>query len=146
MGSNSEVFRDMRTNDIEFTINSNDYGHMGETCGFTLVRNDGEKAWQVTRVRNKPPSLIKHKIEMAITAREDGIRANGAIENERIEKILEKMEWVSDEIEPLTLKGLDGETYMVRIDRDGLQETNMMHEKERKPEFVLNVLAWSLHC
>ena len=142
MGSNSEVFRNMRTNDIEFTINSGEYE--GKTYGFTLARKDGRKAWKVIRLYYLPPSRIKHKIEMAITAREDNIRAGGAIENERIEQILERMGHVAEETEPVTLLGLDGETYNIRIDSNGLVTDNVIEEKERKPEFQLNVTAWSL--
>ena len=143
MGSYSEVFRDMRASDIEFTINDGDY--KGDVYGFTLARKDGKKAWQVSRIYSKPPSLVKHKIEMAITAREDNVRASGAWEHDRIEEILEKMSRVADEIEPVKLHGLDGEDYLVRIDRDGLQTDNVIDEKDRSPEFLLRVNAWSLY-
>ena len=146
MGSNDEVFRNMRSNDVTFIINSNDNGHMGDSYGFTLARDRGRKAWTVTRLYYPPPSNVKHRIEMIITAREDNIGGSGIIETVRIEAILEKMGRISDEIEPVTLKGLDGEEYLVRIDRDGLQTDNVMDEKDRSPEFQLKVLAWSLHA
>jgi hypothetical protein len=133
----------MRTYDVEFQLNSGIY--KGETYGFTLARKNGKKAWDVQYRYDHPPSLIKHAITMGITAREDNINAAGIIERERMDKIIEKIERISDEITPVTLKGLDGRYYNVIIDKNGLKEENTMHEKERMPEFILNVLAWSLH-
>jgi len=133
----------MNDSDIKFTINSGNYE--GDTYGFTLASDKGEKAWTVTRLRTPPPSRIKYKIEMAITAREGNIKASGAIEQEKINKILEKLTHVADELE-VTLQGLDGEEYLITIDANGIKEGNVMHEKERKPEFVVNVLAWGLHA
>ena len=133
----------MRTSDISFTMNSGK--HEGKTYHFSLAKKDGQKAWSVTRIYNPPPSNIKYKIEMGISASEGRIMANGVQDLTRIGKIIENMHIVAEETTPVTLDGLDGEKYNIIIDVNGIQEGNLTHEAERNPEFILNVLAWGLY-
>ena len=102
-----------RAQDIKFIINSGD--HKGEQYGFTLAEVDGKKAWTSIRLFYPPPSIVKDKIEMAITAREKNVSLSGAVELRLVNKIIEQLNTIFEETTPVTLIGFDKQQYPVLV-------------------------------
>jgi len=133
----------MRANDVTFTINAGEA--KGKAYGFTLADTGGKKAWEVTRVFRLPPSMVKYRIKMVITVREENIGGSGARELMRVEKIIEALEQIMEQNTPVTLKGFDKQKYAVLMDNEaGITTQTIIHEKERQPEYQATVLCWGL--
>lgn len=52
--------------DIKFTVNTGTY--KGKTYRYTLATVNGKKAWAITPLFSPPPSMIKNKIDIVISA------------------------------------------------------------------------------
>jgi hypothetical protein len=133
----------LKTHDIVFTIN--DGVNKGKDYGFTLARAEGRKAWKVTTLFNPPPSMVKQRIEITITAREDNIPLTGVRELKRINEIVDDLNAIFEQTTPVTLVGLDRQTYSVLVDKEGPQLTNILQEKEREPEYQVVLLCWGIY-
>jgi len=129
----------MRAYDVSFEISA------GTKYGFVLAVAAGRKAWEVTRLYTKPPTLIKQRIDMVITASEDDITASGARQLRRMAKILADLEVLMTETDNITLTGLDNESYQVLLDKEGLTIKTLIHEKSKEPEYQVSLLCWGLY-
>ena len=129
----------MRAYDVLFEIAD------GTKYGFVLATNKGKKLWEVTRLFKAPPTLIKHSIQMTITASEDDITASGARQLKRMSAILSDLEVLMTENDDITLTGLDNEKYLVLLDKNGLKTQTLIHEKNKEPEYQVSLLCWGLY-
>ena len=132
----------MRSNDIQFTMNSGDY--KGQKYGFTLARSNGQKMWRTTRLLKPPPAMSKERIEMGIVVREKNIPLSGATELKLSSKLLKQLEIIAKETTPVTLLGFDGVTRDVRVGIDGFSVENVIDEKSKSPEYVAKMTVWSI--
>ena len=129
--------------DVTFTVNTGD--HKGDRYSYTLATINGKKAWSVTKLFNPPPSMIKEKIEMVIECREHNINRAGANELTLANKIIDELSIIASETEASTLKGLDNKERLVKIDNNGFSLSAEIKEKERDPEYRINVVCWGLY-
>ena len=116
----------------------------GKSYGFMLAKKDGKKAWYPERIVRLPPSMIKHEINMVITAREDEMSASGIRQLKPIEEILADLETIVAYTGNKILNGLDHQKYPLRMDKSGLRISTITHEKEREPEYEVSILCWGL--
>jgi len=128
-----------KTHDISFQLSD------GTEYGFMLARADGKKAWAVNRVFRPPPSLVKQRVDIVITAREDEIAASAVRQLKRMEEILADLEKIMASTGNIVLTGLDNLKYPVLIDQAGLQINTLIHEKQREPEYQVAILCWGLY-
>jgi len=133
----------VRASDVKFTIRSGDRN--GETYGFTLADNNGQKGWSCARRFHEPPSMIKEEITLLITAREQNVAMSGATELKIIGKIIESLEIIATETEPIEMVGLDGVKRLVLFDRKGYTVNPVIREIDKEPEYVITVPLWSLY-
>jgi len=125
--------------DITFELDN------GKSYGFMLARDkDGGKAWDPKREWWAPPSMIKQRINIVITAREDEMSASAVRQLKRIEEILADLETIMAYTGKKVLVGLDKLRYPIRIDKSGLQISTIIHEKGREPEYQVAILCWGL--
>lgn len=129
----------MKVYDIAFQLED------GTEYGFMLARVDGKKAWAVNREFHPPPSMIKQRINLVITAREDEILASAVRQLKRMEEILSDLEKIMASEGSIVLTGLDNQKYPVLIDKAGLQINTLIHEKQREPEYQVSLLLWGLY-
>lgn len=133
----------MRTNDVAFTVNAGD--EKGKTYGFTLAIIDGKKAWEAKREVIPPPSLIKYRIDMVITAAEGNISSSGAKQLTRLKTITAELEELMKQNTAITLLGFDKAIYSVLFDAaNGLSTRALISEKERETEYQVVCLCWGL--
>ena len=129
----------MRRYDISFQLtNGNEYG-------FMLARRNGKKAWAVNRVYYPPPSMVQHRIDITITAREDEVAASGVRQLKRMEEILNGLEAIMAYEGDILLIGLDNRQYPIKIDADGIKIETIIHEKDREAEYAASALLWGLY-
>lgn len=133
----------MRAHDIKFVMNSGE--HQGDEYGFTLATVDGRKAWDAVRIFPLPPSLIKERIDLILTAREGNIPLSGAMELKVVDRILDQLETISWETDPVKLHGIDGQERSVRVGREGRAVIPVVHESGKEPEYRISVTCWSLY-
>lgn len=128
-----------KTHDISFELES------GDNYGFMLARDsDGKKAWNPNREFHSPPSMIKQRIEIVITAKEDEISASAVRQLKRMEEILSDLEKIMASTGNIVLTGLDNQRYPILIDKSGLRINTLIHEKSREPEYQVAILLWGL--
>lgn len=130
------------TQDVEFTINAGK--GKGRTFRYTLVSHQGVKMWEVTPQFRPAPSMIKERISMVITAREQNISRSGATELETISKIIEELSIIGGETD-VTLKGLDYKERPILIDQDGFSVRSIINEQGKDAEYQVTVTAWGLY-
>lgn len=133
----------MRASDIKFQLNSGD--HKGEEYGFTLAIVNNKKAWTSTRLFLQPPTMIREKIDLVLTAREANVPISGAIELKLVNKILEHLENISLETDAVTLVGIDKEERLVRVGEHGAELNPVIQEKGKEPEYQVTVTCWGLY-
>lgn len=132
-----------RAHDVKFRVNSGD--HNGDEYGFTLAIIEGKKAFTPIRLFNLPPSMIREQIIMTFTAREGNIPLSGAAELKAVHRILEQIETLSVETDPLTLTGLDQIPRLVRVDAQGAKLIPVVHELGKDPEYRVELTCWGLY-
>jgi len=132
-----------RSHDVRFRVNSGD--HNGDEYGFTLAVIDGKKAYTAVRLFRPSPSMVKEQIIMTLTAREGNIPLSGAAELKAVHRIIEQIETLSLETDPLTLTGLDQITRPVRVDAKGAQLIPVVHELGKDPEYRVELTCWGLY-
>jgi len=130
------------THDILFTVNTGD--HKGSRYGYTLVMQQGVKAWSVTPLFRPAPSMIKERIEMMIVARGKNIPGSGAVELRGVSEIIDELSIIADETD-VTLKGLDKKERPILIDKDGFSLTSTANEQGRSPEYRITLTCWGLY-
>jgi len=133
----------MKASDVQFITNSGD--HKGTKYNFTLAEQNGQKAWQVTRLFQPAPAMAKEKIELMIAVREQNIPLSGGVELEQANKILDQLEVIAKETTPVTLVGLDNQERLVRVDRGGFSLAPTIFEKGREPEYAVSITCWSIY-
>jgi len=130
----------LKAHDIRFVLNN------GTTYDFMLARtNDGKKAWNVERLFTRPPSMIKQRIDLTITAREDEITSSAARQLKRVKEILEEIDAMMVGTDTIKLTGLDNVQYPIVIDAKGSQLETVIHEQERDPEYQVTLLIWGIY-
>lgn len=132
----------MTHHDIEFV--TNDGEHKGKKYRFTLASKNGVKQWAVTPLYEPPPSIIKEKIEMSLTAQEGNIPSSGAIELKPVNKILDQLKDIALESD-VRLVGYDQKERPVLIDETGFSLTCVTNETGREPEYAVNLTCWGLY-
>ena len=133
----------MKSHDIEFVMNSGDY--KGKSYKFTLAKQNGQKAWQVTRLFQSAPAMAKEKIEMMLAVRGQNIPLSGGVELGQANKILDQLEVIAKEVTPVTLVGFDNQERLVRVDRSGFSLAPTISEKGREPEYAVSITCWSIY-
>ena len=133
----------MKSHDIEFVMNSGD--HKGTKYKFTLAEQNGQKAWQVTRLFQPAPAMAKEKIEMMLAVRGQNIPLSGGVELKQANKILGQLEVIAKEITPVTLVGLDNVERLVRVDRSGFSLAPTISEQGKEPEYAVSITCWSIY-
>jgi len=133
----------MKVSDVQFITNSGD--HKGTKYNFTLAEQNGQKAWQVTRLFQSAPAMAKEKIEMMIAIKEQNIPLSGGVELTQANKILGQLEIIATETTPVTLVGLDRVERLVRVDRSGFSLAPTISEKDREPEYAVSITCWSIY-
>lgn len=133
----------IRGHDVEFQVQ--DGPHKGERYGFTLATQDQRKVWRVYNEQRKPPSMIKERVELAVTARDDNVRASGDREQRRAAHIVQQMSVLNGQNTQIRLRGYDGLVYWVLLDEDGPQQESVVHEAGRDPEFRMHVRLWGYY-
>lgn len=130
----------LKSSDVKFTLSN------GNVYNFMLARtSEGKKAWNVSRLYTKPPSLIKHQIDITITAREDEMTSTAVRQLKRVREILDEVDVMMSETENLTLHGLDNIDYPASLDSKGMKLETVIHEQERDPEYQITLLVWGLY-
>lgn len=127
-----------KTHDISFQLEN------GSEYGFMLAKINDKKAWNPKREFHSPPSMIKERIDIVITAKEDEITASGIRQLKRMEEILSNLEKIMAYKGNMVLTGLDNKRYPIRIDKSGLRTNTLIHEKSREPEYQVSILCWGL--
>ena len=125
--------------DITFTLDE------GKVYHFMLAGADGSKAWRKAPIYAIPPSLLKHRIDMNITATEQGTTLSGAQQIKRAAEILTQLEEILNETEYVTLLGYDDHSYKVLLDREGVEIVTVIDEVSRAPEYQVKVVCWSFY-
>lgn len=134
----------MKANDVTFKMNSGD--RKGDTFGFTLSSSEeGAKDWELMRIFQPAPSMVKERIKLGITARERNIPLSGAEELRRVNTLIDQLVLIAQETTPVTMNGLDGVDRPVRIDRSGITYAPVIVEQGKDPEYKIAVVCWGLY-
>ena len=132
----------MRSHDVSFQLNSGD--KKGTTYRFTLDDVNRQKAWIVTRIYRPPPSMMRERIEMVISCRQQNIPLSGAVELAQANKILDQLEIISDETTTVTLKGPDNRDREVVVDKGGFNLYPTFSESGKDLEYRVSIVCWRL--
>jgi hypothetical protein len=129
----------MKPYDVTFILTN------GTKYDFMLAKSGEKKLWEVQRMYTIAPSLIKQKINMTVTAREDEMSLSGIRQLKRVAEILSNLDAMIDETENITLHGFDSIDYPVVIDKEGIRANTVIHEGERDPEYQVQVICWGVY-
>lgn len=114
----------------------------GKTYQYTLSNSE---SWNVQTVFSQPPSIIKHKIALKISASQDSVNMTGGLSRKGAQVIVDELADLAQETSAITLTGYDGETYAVLLAIDGIRVSLPRDEKTRTPEFEVTVNLWGLY-
>jgi len=89
--------------------------------------------------------MIKQRIDLTITAREDEITSSAARQLKRVKEILEEIDAMMVGTDTIKLTGLDNVQYPIVIDAKGSQLETVIHEQERDPEYQVTLLIWGIY-
>ena len=132
----------MKTADVTFTRLSD-----GEVFDFDLAKqSNGQKMWLAVRNTEPPPSIVSHRISMTIKAMPGGDSRAGGASLKTSVQVIEEIDALIDEEQPLVLDGFDEKKYRVFIQRqESAISESFVAEKNREGEYLLTVKCVALY-